>query len=53
MANMPAPKTAAELKRSIRQVGRHVARQLQNTWSAAIKSYVDPKLFQDWENGIS
>jgi len=53
MATMKAPKTQAELEKARKYVGRYVAYWLQNTPPAALKSYIDPVLFRDWEKGIS
>lgn len=49
MVSMPPPKTADEVKKAKLYVGRYVGYRLQNTPSAALQSYVDPRLFAEWD----
>ena len=48
---MPVPKNDLELKRYRKEVGRTVARELGNSPTIALKSYVSPEVFCTWESG--
>jgi DNA topoisomerase-1 len=42
------PKSFAEYKRSVREVGKLVSQRLGNTPTVALQSYVDPSVFLGW-----
>jgi hypothetical protein len=48
---MPAPNSQREFKRYRKEVGEAVARELGNTPTIALKSYVSPEVFAAWECG--
>lgn len=48
-----APTTVAELAAAKMAVGEIVAKKLGNTPTIALKSYIDPLVFKDWESKVS
>jgi DNA topoisomerase-1 len=53
MRNMPAPKSAKELKKAKVRVGDLVAGHLGNTRTIALSSYIDPAVFSRWEEAVA
>jgi DNA topoisomerase IB len=49
MKGMPVPTTAKESASSRLAVGKIVATHLGNTPDMALKAYIDPDVFKDWE----
>ncbi len=47
---MPVPKNSVEYKRYRKEVGETVAKQLGNSRVIALKSYVSPEVFCDWDS---
>lgn len=45
---MKAPKTQAEYKKAVREVGKAVSKKLGNTVTVALQSYIDPAVFSQW-----
>jgi DNA topoisomerase-1 len=48
---MPVPQNDREFKRSRKEVAQIVARELGNSPTIALKSYVSPEVFCAWESG--
>lgn len=49
---MAPPKTQKEYKKRVREVGNIVAKQLGNTRTIALQSYVDPMVFSEWADAV-
>lgn len=52
MREKSPPTTMAEYKRMVAEVGDAVAEKLGNTRSVALKSYVNPAVFDDWRRNV-
>lgn len=52
VASMKPPKTEEEYKRSVKEVGDHVAGILGNTRAIALQSYISPMVFSKWRNNL-
>lgn len=50
--HLPAPQSSSEYKKYREVVGESVARELGNSSSVALKSYVAPEVFCDWETRL-
>jgi DNA topoisomerase I len=48
---MPVPRTAREYKKSRKEIGEVVARELGNSPTIALSSYISPEVFCAWESG--
>jgi DNA topoisomerase I len=48
---MPVPRNDREFKKYRKEVGQIVARELGNSPTIALKSYVSPEVFCSWESG--
>jgi len=52
MASMPKPKTKKEFKQAQKTIATAVSEDLGNTPSVALSSYIDPRIWIDWEAGL-
>lgn len=53
VAKRRPPKTAAELKQAKNEIAKIVSGQLGNKPNEALKSYINPMVFANWESGIA
>ena len=51
IAEMPEPKTEKEKRKAVLAVGLAVSKVLGNTREESLKSYIDPRVFELWEEG--
>ena len=52
ISKTPPPSTPEEFKKAVLFVGKRVADHLGNTPSVALTSYIDPRVFQEWETNL-
>jgi phage-related protein (TIGR01555 family) len=50
---MPVPKTMAEFKHAVKEVGVRVSKVLGNTPTVALQSYIEPSVFSAWKANLS
>lgn len=52
IAKMPVPKSKRELTKARTEVGRAVAKVLGNDGPTALKSYINPTVFDEWSRNV-
>jgi DNA topoisomerase-1 len=52
MASMPVPKTKKDLKQAKKVIAEAVSEDLGNTPSVAMNSYIDPRIWKEWDKSI-
>jgi len=50
--SMPKPKTKTAYKAARSVIGKAVSKKLGNKPAEALKSYIDPRVFSEWEKGL-